>query len=106
MITQYKVLITDAAVEDINSIYDYIANELLSPGTAADQYDRIEDAILTLESFPERNRVMDSPREREKGLRMLLVDHYCVFYCISADKVYVTDVLYSACDYEERLKGL
>ena len=29
-----------------------------------------------------RNRIMDSPIEREMGLRMLPADDYTVFYCI------------------------
>ena len=102
----YEVMITDEALSDMDKIYDYIAGELLSPENAAEQYDRIADALLTLNAFPERNRVLDSPREREMGLRMLLVDNYCVFYCIRQNRVFVTDVLYGACDYESKLKGL
>lgn len=33
-------------------------------------------------------------------------DNYSVFYIINEDKVIVTDVLYSASDIEERLKGV
>jgi len=49
---------------------------------------------------------MDSPREHKIGLRMLPVDNYTVFYCIKGNYVFVTDVLYGACDYEGKLKGL
>ncbi len=104
--TLYEVMITDEALSDMDKIYDYITGELLSPESAAEQYDRISDALLTLNVFPERNRVLASPREHEMGLRMLLVDNYCVFYCIRQNRVFVTDVLYGACDYESKLKGL
>lgn len=102
----YEVMITDEALNDMDKIYDYIASELLSPENAAEQYDRIADALLTLSAFPERNRVLDSPRERECELRMLQVDNYCAFYCVRQNRVFVTDVLYGACDYESKLKGL
>lgn len=104
--SQYKVVITDSALDDMNKIYSYIADTLLSPDNAASQCDRIADAILLLDTFPERNRIMDSSREHKMGLRMLPVDNYMVFYCIKGSCVFVTDVLYGACDYEEKLKGL
>lgn len=48
---------------------------------------------------------MDSEPEHSKGIRRMLVDSYSVFYIIKEDKVIVTDVLYSASDIGERLKG-
>lgn len=48
---------------------------------------------------------MDSEPEHSKGIRRMLVDNYSIFYIIKEDKVIVTDVLYSASDIEERLKG-
>ena len=39
-------------------------------------------------------------------LRRMLVDNYSVFYTICADKVIVTDVLYTASDIEARLCGV
>ena len=41
---QYRVLITDEALNDMESIYEYIAEELLAPDTAMGQYNRIADA--------------------------------------------------------------
>jgi plasmid stabilization system protein ParE len=104
--SRYEVVITDSALNDMETIYSYIAEVLLSPDNAANQYDRIADAILLLDTFPERNRVMDSPREHKMGLRMLPIDNYTVFYCIKGDRVFVTDVLCGRCNYEEKLKGL
>lgn len=104
--SRYEVVITDSALNDMETIYSYIAEVLLSPDNAANQYDRIADAILLLDTFPERNRVMDSPREHKMGLRMLPIDNYTVFYCIKGDCVFVTDVLCGRCNYEEKLKGL
>ena len=101
----YEVVITDEALSDMDRIYEYISETLLSPENAVAQYERIADAILLLDTFPERNRIMDSPKEHAMGLRMMLVDHYTVFYCIRNHQVIVTDVLYGACDFEEKLKG-
>jgi len=100
---QYEVLISDKANEDMDGIYTYIAETLLEPVTAANQYDRIADAILSLEIMPERIRLMDSEPERSKGLRPLIVDNYTVFFVIHAETVRIARVLYSASDIRKRL---
>ena len=91
---QYKVEITKEALQDMEDIYNYIALELLSPENAMGQYNRIADEILTLDTFPQRYRIMDSEPEKRMELRRMIVDNYSVFYTIRADKVIVTDVLY------------
>ncbi len=103
---QYKVEITREALQDMEDIYNYIAVDLLSPENAMGQYNRIADEILTLDSFPERYRIMESEPEKKMELRRMLVDNYSVFYTICEDKVIVTDVLYTASDIEARLRGV
>lgn len=49
---------------------------------------------------------MDSEPEKQMEFRRMLVDNYSVFYTIRADKVIVTDVLYTASDIEARLRGV
>ena len=99
----YEVFITDKANDEMESIYTYIAETLQNHIAAANQYNRIADAILTLEEMPERIKVMDSEPERSKGIRALFVDNYTVFFVIKADMVYVLRVLYSASDINARL---
>ena len=64
-----------------------------------------DDEILTLDTFPERFRIMDSEPEKRMELRRMLVDNYSVFYTIRDERVIVTDVLYTASDIEARLRG-
>lgn len=77
---RYTVRITDEALNDMEEIYHYIAENLQSPENAAGQYDRIADGIIGLETFPERYRLVGFEPERQSGLRRLLVDNYSVFY--------------------------
>lgn len=102
---RYMVRITEEALADMEQVYHHIAYVLCAPENAMEQYNRIADAILTLETMPERIRIMDAEPERSKEMRRLLVDHYSVFYVIREDAVIVTDVLYSESDIESRLKG-
>ena len=94
----YNIEITSKANEDMDRIYTYIADVLLEPVIAANQYDRIADAILTLDSMPERIKIMDSEPARSRGLRPLLVDNYTVLFTIESDTVYIVRVLYSSSD--------
>lgn len=100
----YTVEITNEALADMEQLYNHIAY-VLQAENAMDQYNRIADAILTLDTMAERIRIMESEPERSKEMRRLLVDNYSVFFVIQGDKVIVTDVLYSASDIESRLKG-
>ena len=70
---QYKVEITKEALQDMEDMYNYIALELLSPENAMGQYNRIADEILTLDTFPQRYRIMDSEPEKQMELRRMIV---------------------------------
>lgn len=100
---QYKVQITDKALNDMEEIYTYIAEKLQAPENAMGQYNRIAKAIEELNVFPERVSVMESEPEHSMGLRQLPVDNFSAFYVIEEDKVIVTRVLYSASDISRRL---
>ena len=78
-------------------IYSYIADRLLESDTAMRQYDRIAEAIQSLNGLPERCALVESEPERTQGLRQMLVDNYSVFYIVGEDAVSVARVLYSAC---------
>ncbi|MBQ7841501.1 MAG: type II toxin-antitoxin system RelE/ParE family toxin [Lachnospiraceae bacterium] len=100
---RFKVEITEEALNDMEDIYDYIAVDLQSPENAIGQYDRIANAILSLDVFPEKFRVFMEKEDSE--IRRMVVDHYSVFYVILDEKVVVTNVLYSAVNLEEKIRG-
>jgi plasmid stabilization system protein ParE len=105
-LTVYEVEITNEALADMEELYNYIATELLSPENAMEQYNRIADRILTLDTLPERHGVMDIEPGHSRGTRVMPVDNYSVFYVVKEKKVYVTDILYSASDIIARLKNV
>ena len=101
---KYVVDITDEALADMDELYDHIANKLLAPGNAMGQYKRIADAILTLESYPDRYGLFESEPEHSLGIHRMIVDNYLVCYVIDPGVVTVTDVLYGASDVHKRLQ--
>lgn len=101
----YNVKVTDAALADMEEIYNYIAFTLLSPANAIAQYDRIAEAILSLNILPERFKVMNFTGKELENLRRMPVDNFSVFYVITDDSVIITNVLYSASDISQRLQA-
>lgn len=103
---QYKIQITDKALSDMEEIFNYIANQLLAPEAAMGQYNRIADAIESLDTFPERVKLMETEEERVLELREISVDNFSVFFHIREKRVIITNVLYSASDIAKRLRDL
>ena len=103
---QYDVKISRMALSDMEQIYSYIADRLLEPDTAMAQYNRIAEAIQSLNILPERCALVESEPERTQGLRQMLVDNYSVFYIVGEDTVSVARVLYSASDLVRRLRRM
>lgn len=101
---EYNVVITKEAEKDMEDIYNYSASELLSREYAIGQYNRIAEAILQLDMFPEAFRVVDFEPEHTMGIRRKFVDKYTIFYRILGKQVEITNVLYTPSDVENRLK--
>ena len=51
----YRVYISDHAARDLHAIYEHIAFHLQAPLNARKQLSRLEDAIYSLDIFPERH---------------------------------------------------
>jgi len=69
-----------------------------------DKYEvKIAEAILTLESFPDRFALFEMEPEHSWGMRRMILDNYLVCYMIDSEIVTVTDVLYGASNVHIRL---
>ena len=95
---RFIVNITDEALADMEALYEYIAYKLEAVEYAMGQYNRIADAIITLNSFPERHALFECEPEYSLGIHKMIVDNYIVCYVIDSDVVTVTSVLYGASD--------
>lgn len=100
---QYRIQITDKALFNMEEIYNYIAEQLQAPEAVMREYNRIADAIETLDRFPERVKLMEPKEERVLGLRQMPVDNLSIFFHIREERVIITNVLYSASDIAKRL---
>ena len=101
----YQVNITGQAEADLRGIFEYIAYELRSEQNAVGQLGRLEEAILALDQMPERHRVYEKEPWRSRGLRVMPVDNYLVFYipCRDTQRVEIIRVMYGGRDIDAQL---
>ena len=102
----FDVQISEQADIDLRGIFEYIAFELLVPENAAGQLDRLEEAISELDHMPEKFRRYEREPWRSRGLRVLPVDNYLVFYISDMETKIVTviRVMYGGRDVDKELR--
>ena len=88
----YEVITTKQADYDLRGIYEYIAFELMAPGNAAGQLDRF--------------RAYEKEPWRSRGLCVMPIDNYLVFYIPNKEEKVVTiiRVMYGGRDVDAQLK--
>lgn len=93
---RYNVVLSLEARADIHEIVRYIAKELREPSTAEHMLDRIEEAIASLESMPEKYALVSDEYLASFGIRMAAVRKYIIFYTVEHSKkeVNISRVLY------------
>ena len=60
--------------------FEYIARDLQAPQSAVSQLERLEKRIYSLDQMPNRHHLYGKEPWRTRGLRVMVVDNYCVFY--------------------------
>ncbi len=103
--SMWHLVYTEQAEQDVRSIYEYIAFTLLAPETAKNQTVRIMDAIANLNHMPFRHPHYEKEPWKSKGLRVLPVDNYLVFYLAveSRKTVAVIRIMYGGRNVEKQL---
>ena len=95
---EYRVIMSDRALRDLDGIYAYIANTLLEPGIALNLVDEIESGILSLDVMPHRCPERKIGVYANHGYRQLFVKNFTVLFRIDESKkiVVVITVSYSS----------
>ena len=82
---KYDIFTTERAAADLRGIYEYIAYDLMSEQNALGQLERLERAVMSLDEMPERCPVYAREPWTSRGLRVMPVDNYLVFYLTDKD---------------------
>lgn len=104
----FQVNITRQAEDDLRGIFEYIAYELQSVQNAVGQLGRLEKAIFSLEQLPERYRAYEKDPWHSRGLRVMPVDNYLVFYIPYSDtlNVEIIRVMYGGRNVDTQLNKI
>ena len=103
----YEVITTCQADNDLKGIYEYIAFELLSPDNEVRQLERLEEHMIRLEEFPEKFKAYEKEPWHSRGMRVMPVDSYLVFYILDKDAGIVTiiRVMYAGRNIDNQLNN-
>ena len=99
---KYQVVWSNTAENDLRNIIEYIADD--SPPNALKIFKSIKQKVSSLNTFPERGRIV--PELRDQGIlqyRELIISPWKILYRISEMKVFVLSVLDSRRNIEDIL---
>lgn len=101
----WKIVYTEHAENDLRDIYEYIAFSLLEPEIAKKQARRIIDAVAKLKKMPLRFQSYDKAPWNNKGMRVMSINNYIVFYLPveSRKSVVVIRIMYGGRDIDTQL---
>lgn len=93
---KYTVKLYTRALRDLEDIYSYIAEKLLEPGIALHMIEELENAIFSLEQFPERGVVRRIGFYANGSYRQIFVKNYVIIYRVLKEKkeVHIVTVRY------------
>ena len=94
---KYTVKLYPRAHRDLDGIYAYIADQLSEPLVAERLIDAIEEAIFSLEIFPERGSVRRIGVYANQGYRQIFVKKYAIIYRVLKEsrEVHIVTVRYA-----------
>ena len=94
---KYTVKLYPRAYRDLDGIYSYIAINLTEPETADKMITSLEDAIYSLEQFPERGSIRRTGVYANQDYRQIFVKNYTVIYRVHKEKqeVHIVTVRYA-----------
>jgi addiction module RelE/StbE family toxin len=88
------------ALEDIDSIYEYVALELQNVDAASKLVEKLETAVISLELLPYRGTERKIGMFANKGYRQIFLKNFTIIYRVDTKKkqVIIVHVVYSKRD--------
>lgn len=88
-------------MEDIDTIYEYVALTLQNIDAALNLVDELESAIFSLEQLPFRGSERKIGMFANKGYRQIFLNNFIIIYRVDSKKkqVIIVHVIYSKRDF-------
>ena len=74
------------ASDDLDNIYNHIADDFKEIGTAEKMADALEDAVLSLEEMPYRGSIRRTGAFSNRGYRQVFLKNFTIVYRIDEAK--------------------
>jgi toxin ParE1/3/4 len=102
---KWEISYSSRAKRDMNEISSYITEATLEPDIADRQIARITEAADSLYFMPNRHRLHFDERLRAKGVHVMIVGKYYIWYVLDKEQKIVTiaRVIHSARDINKVL---
>lgn len=94
MANRYTLRYLPAAVDDLISIFDWIAND--SPANGAVFIDKLDYHIGSLRTHPLLGRTPRDEKLMKAGYRVLVIESYLVFYMVRGKTVEIHRVVHGS----------
>lgn len=94
--SEYEVIITPEAEDDLDRLGAYIAFELKAPETAYNYIRDIRSELSTLNEMPKRFRIVDDEPWHSRGLRRMNARNFAAFFILLEQEstVFIQNVIY------------
>lgn len=102
---EYKIKVTDYALEQLREIQEYITVSLQAPETAAKWRENMKKELESLSHFPNRVMLTEEEPWHSEGIHRLVVGKHLVYFWIddSDFTVWITAVVYGSRDQRQQL---
>jgi len=101
MADKYTLRYLPVAVDDLISIFDWIADD--SPTNAATFVDKLDQCIGNLETHPLLGRIPRDDKLQSSGYRVLVIESYLVFYILRGKTIEIHRVVHGSRNLEDIL---
>ena len=96
MSMNYRVKLTNYAIEQLQEIVFYISKVLLSPDTAQSWSDKIMEELYSLDDLPSRYKLVEEEPWHSFGVHKMVIQNFIAYYWIDETNttVWITGVIY------------
>lgn len=93
---QYKIVFTNDAIIEMDSINHYITKNLYNSQAASRLMEKVEEAIYGLKDMPRKYAVIKKYEELNLQYRRIVINNYAVLYTIDEEEktVYIVHMYY------------
>ena len=108
MDSEYTYEFTQKALNDLDKIIGYIAEDLLNSTAAKAFYEKVFKKIGVLCSFPEAGRFVDNKLITDKTVRRFLIDDYILYYKVEIENkvIQIIDIVYGKINLERIYRNI